>query len=189
MTTASLMARLTLLASVLVSSGCGFQLRGAAPVSPALQPLAIQCSNNVPTELCSAVTDQLRLGGVNLTSPAQADYRLRLTRFEQTRRASAVTLQGSAAEYELRQRVWIDVMTSDSLPLVADSELSSSESYRYDEDQVLAKQREQRDIETTLYQRLAQQVIFRLTPLTEERIRTIKNEAEQATDQSTDTGQ
>lgn len=187
MATVPTMTRVTLLVTVLLASGCGFQLRGAAPVSPALQPLAVQCADTIPTELCSAVTDQLRLGGVNLTTPSQAGYRLRLTRFEQSRRTSAVTLQGSAAEYDLRQRVWIDVMSSGGVPLIADSELNSSESYRYNEDQVLAKQRELRDIESTLYQRLAQQVIFRLTPLTEARINALEADAAQADSPDTDT--
>lgn len=169
--------RLALLATVLATSACGFQLRGAAPVSSALQPLSVQCAGNVPVALCNAVTEQLSLGEVALTNPTQAAYRLRLTRFEQSRRTSAITLQGSAAEYDLRQRVWIDLQNREGLPLIAESELSSSESYRYDEDQVLAKQREQQEIESALYQRLAQQVIFRLTPMTEARIQAIEAEA------------
>ncbi|WP_375177598.1 LPS-assembly lipoprotein LptE [Marinobacter mobilis] len=175
---AAVTARLTLLAAVLAISACGFQLRGAAPVSSALQPLSVQCAGNVPVALCNAVTEQLTLGEVALTEPAQASYRLRLTRFEQTRRTSAITLQGSAAEYDLRQRVWMDLQNRQGLPLIAESELNSSESYRYDEDQVLAKQREQQEIESALYQRLAQQIIFRLTPMTEARIRAIEAQAQ-----------
>lgn len=183
--TAAVPARLALLATVLAMSACGFHLRGAAPVSPALQPLSVQCAGTVPVPLCSAVTEQLSLGGVTLAEAGQADYRLRLTRFEQSRRASAITLQGAAAEYDLRQRVWIDLQNRAGLPLMAESELNSSESYRYDEDQVLAKQREQQEIEETLYQRLAQQIIFRLTPMTEARIQAI--EAQAQTEQEPDT--
>ncbi|SFM40364.1 LPS-assembly lipoprotein LptE [Marinobacter zhejiangensis] len=178
MASTSLLIKAALLATVTVTSGCGFQLRGAAPVSAALQPLSVQCVSNVPAQLCNAVTDQLALGGVTLADPAQASYRLRLTRFEQSRRASAITLQGAAAEYDLRQRVWVDLQSSSGLPLIAETELNASESYRYDEDQVLAKRREQQDIETALYQRLAQQVIFRLTPMTDARIKAIEARAQ-----------
>lgn len=164
----------------LTVSGCGFQLRGATPVPAALQPLAVACSDGVPTALCNAVEEQLRLGGVTLADNGNADYKLRLARFEQVQRASAVTLQGSAAEYDLRQRVWIDVLADDTIPLVAEAEIRSSETFRYDEDNVLAKQREKRGVEETLYQRLAQQILYRLSPLTEARIQALRQQAEQS---------
>ncbi len=161
-------------------AGCGFQLRGAAPVSAALQPLAVHCTEDIPEPLCREVQDQLHLGGVILAPDGDSEYALRLTRFDQTRRASAITLQGAAAEYDLRQRVWIDVMAAGGIPLVAEAEIRSSESFRYDETNVLAKQREQREVEATLYQRLAQQILFRLTPLNETRIESLKQQAADA---------
>lgn len=167
-------------------TGCGFQLRGAAPVSAALQPLAVQCHEDIPAGLCLEVKEQLRLGGVALAEDGQADYALRLTRFDQNRRASAVTLQGSAAEYDLRQRVWIDVLADGALPLVAEAEIRSSESFRYDETNVLAKKREQQEVEQTLYQRLAQQILFRLTPLTAPRIESLKQRAAESAQENQD---
>lgn len=158
---------------LLLLTACGFQLRGAAPVSSALQPLAVECTAQIPDTLCKAVQDQLRLGKVELTTPEQAAYLLKLTTFKQTRRASAITLQGSAAEYDIRQHVGIEVFSDNQVPLLALSEVQSSESYRYDETNVLAKQREERAIQQTLHQRLAQQIIFRLAPLTKEKIQTI----------------
>lgn len=167
-----------LAATLAVLAGCGFQLRGAAPVSDALQPLAVECAEAVPSELCIAVIEQLRLGEVEVVEPAQAAYRLRLRKFEQNRRASAITLQAAAAEYTLRHTVTMDVITADQLPLIAETSLNSSETYRYDETNVLAKQREEQTLREQLYQRLAQQVIFRLAPLTQTRIDTIREAAE-----------
>lgn len=171
--------RVSMLAATLaVFAGCGFQLRGAAPVSDALQPLAVECADTIPSDLCIAVTEQLRLGEVEVVEPDQADYRLRLRKFEQSRRASAITLQAAAAEYTLRQTVTIDVITADRLPLIAETDLNSSETFRYDETNVLAKQREEQALREQLYQRLAQQVIFRLAPLTQARIDAIREAAE-----------
>ncbi len=166
--------QLSILSLLLLLTACGFQLRGAAPVSSALQPLAVECAAQIPESLCKAVKDQLRLGEVELTTPEQAANLLRLSTFKETRRASAITLQAAAAEYDIRQTVGIEVITQDQIPLVALSDVQSSESYRYDEDNVLAKQQEERALQETLHQRLAQQIIFRLAPLTKERIEMIR---------------
>lgn len=167
---------LPVLLATAVLSGCGFQLRSSAPVPAALQPLAVSCAAAIPAPLCQAVEDNLRLGGVELASRDAAHYRLNLGRFDQSQRTSAVTLQGAAAEYDLRQRVWIDVIGVSEGPLLASIEIRSSETFRYDEDNVLAKEREQRSLESTLYQRLAQQILFRLSPLTEARIQALQQQ-------------
>ncbi len=167
-------ARLLALALSLGLAGCGFQLRGQAPVPNALEPLAVQCSDQVPLELCDSVKDQLALGGIRLVEPEQARHLLRLEGFSEQRRASAITLQAAAAEYEIRQSVTLSVISADRIPLVADARVNSSDTYSYDETNVLAKRREEQEIRTDLYQRLAQQVIFRLAPLDEARIESIR---------------
>ena len=103
-----------------------------------------------------------------LTAPA--DYILRLRDYRQDRRASAITAQAAAAEYVLRHTVAIELFTADRIPLIASTDLNASETYRYDETNVLAKQREEEELRQQLGDRLAQQVIFRLAPMTRERI-------------------
>src|SRR5690554_6840456 len=62
------------LATLVLASGCGFQLRGTSPVPAALQPLAVDCPDNLPGRFCQSVRDQLTLGGVQVAdSAAQAD--------------------------------------------------------------------------------------------------------------------
>jgi LPS-assembly lipoprotein len=171
-------------------SACGFQLRGAPPVSAALQPLAVQCTSKVPTALCESVLDQLELGGVNLQDSDQAKFTLRLSDFEQERRATAITVQAAAAEYTLRFSVAMELISHDQVPMIADTRLTTSESYRYDETNVLAKQREEDTLRTQLNSRLAQQIIFRLAPMTEARIQSIRKahkDAESKADKQPDT--
>lgn len=175
------------LALLLLVAGCGFQLRGAPPVSSALQPLAVDCSGDVPEQLCGSVKDQLELGNIDLQPTESADYVLKISNFRRERRASAITVRAAAAEYTLRQTVDIEVLTSDNIPLIAPAGLNSSETYRYDESNVLAKQREEEALQEQLYDRLAQQIIFRLAPLERARIERRKEEAEQASSQ--DSGQ
>lgn len=179
-TTRTLLGLLTL-AGLAVVAGCGFQLRGSAPVPAALQPLAVICDSQVPELLCNDVREQLIGGDVVVVEPEQADYVLRLREFREQRRASAITLQASAAEYTIRQTLRMDVLTSDQVPLIADTELSSIETYRYDEANVLAKQREEEALRESLYQQLAQQVIFRLAPLNATRIEAIRAASREST--------
>ena len=161
---------LALLASLLTLTGCGFQLRGSSPVPAALQPLAIDCPSSLPGQFCQSLREQLELGGIELRNPGQADYLLRLSDYRQDRRASAITAQAAAAEYILRHTVAMELVTKDQIPLIANTDLNASETYRYDETNVLAKQREEDELRQQLGDRLAQQVIFRLAPMSRQRI-------------------
>lgn len=168
------------LAIALLISGCGFQLRGAAPVSGALQPLALQCSRDLPAHLCQSLQQQLTLGEVALINIARAEYVLSVGRYSETRRASAITANAGAAEYTLQQSVIINVISANKVPLIADTRLNASASYRYDETNVLAKQREERDLQKQLQERLAQQIVFRLSPLIQARIDALTAQHQQA---------
>lgn len=158
------------LTAAAVLAGCGFQLRGTSPVPAALQPLAVDCPSSLPGDFCNSVRNQLSLGGVELVEENSADYVLRLRDYRQDRRASAITSDASAAEYVLRHTVSVELFTADDVPLIAKTDLNASESYRYDENNVLAKQREEDELRQQLGDRLAQQVIFRLAPMTQQRI-------------------
>ena len=161
------------------ASGCGFQLRGAAPVSAALQPLALQCASDVPIDLCQSVRQQLALGDVDVREANAADYILAIGQYTEDRRASAITINAGAAEYTLRQSVSINLISRDKVPLIADTRLNASESYRYDETNVLAKQREEQTLQKR-QERLAQQIIFRLMPLTQARLDALREQYQEA---------
>jgi LPS-assembly lipoprotein len=173
------------------ASGCGFQLRGEVPVSAALQPLALQCASDVPIGLCQSVRQQLTLGDLDVREADAADYVLAIGQYTEDRRASAITINAGAAEYTLRQSVSINLISRDKVPLIADTRLNASESYRYDETNVLAKQREEQTLQKQLQERLAQQIIFRLAPLTQARIDALREQHRDAMSnsvQSSETG-
>lgn len=173
-------------ALALLVAGCGFQLRGAPPVSPALQPLAVDCADNIPEQLCNGVRDQLELGRIELQSAQEADFVLKIRNFSQDRRASAITVRAAADEITLRHAVDVEVLTADNIPLIEPTNLTSSETFRYDESNVLAKQREEDDLRQKLFDRLAQQIIFRLAPIDEERIERMRRQAEEARNEDTE---
>lgn len=158
------------LALGLILTGCGFHLRGASGIPEAIQPLALKCAPPVPDRVCRAVKDQLTLGKVNLVSASEAATVLRLSNFRQERRANAVTARAAAAEYTLRHSIDLEVISADQTPLIATERVNTTETYRYDETNVLAKQREEEALQQDLAQRLAQQVLFRLVPLNQTRL-------------------
>ncbi|PCM45174.1 LPS assembly lipoprotein LptE [Marinobacter sp. ANT_B65] len=168
-------ARLIALGTMAASlTACGFQLRSAPQVSSALEPLALDCQPPVPTSLCLSVREQLELNGIQLTSEDDAKYHLRIRNFEEDRRVSAITSEAAAAEYTLRHSVSLELISTDGIPVIASTPLTSVESYLYDDTSVLAKQREEDGVKQQLDDRLAQQIIFRLTPVSPERLQEIR---------------
>jgi LPS-assembly lipoprotein len=160
---------LTLLA--LLVSACGFQLRGASPVPSALEPLWVGCNDGIPTELCRSLKAQFTLGNVELADTREnAAHLLLLGDFRQNQRTSAITAQAEAAEYELRQTVSVTLRTRGGIPLLAETDVSAAQSYRYDSSSVLAKNREQREIEQQLYDSLVRQIGYRLVAFDQQRI-------------------
>lgn len=170
-----LIAVLTLISIAL--GGCGFHLRGATAVPAALEPIFVECAGNTPQALCDQVSELLELNDVMLSETATPDsYRLRLSRLQQTQRATAITETASAAEYDLRLQTTLTLLAPGQVPLLANAEITASEIFRYDEANVLAKRREQQELTEQLYQRLAQQIVFRLTPFSAERIEELRQE-------------
>ncbi|MAA66079.1 MAG: hypothetical protein CL581_15050 [Alteromonadaceae bacterium] len=168
----------TIAAMCAVLAGCGFQLRGAPPVSEAMQPLSVECDSSIPFDLCDAIKTQFNEGEITLVAADEAKYQIKLKNFSEVRRASAIQLDASAAEYDVRQKVLMDVISADDIPALANAEVRSSDIYKYDDTNVLAKRREEEDLREKLYQRIAQQVIFRLAPLTPQRLEAIRSEYE-----------
>jgi LPS-assembly lipoprotein len=159
---------------VLTLTGCGFQLREALSVPDAIQPLAVNCASPIPERLCRSVENQLALGEVSTTSPDKAAAILELSNFRQDRRANAITARAGAAEYTLRQSIDLEVISAKQTPILARVNVTSAETYRYDETNVLAKRLEEEALQEQLADRLAQQILFRLAPLNRTRLETLE---------------
>lgn len=172
---APLLLALALLSITL--AGCGFQLRGATAMPAALEPVYVDCAGSTPSALCQEVRELLTLNEVRLTESVTPDsFVLRLSNFQRSQRATAITATAAAAEYDLRLSSDIALFAPGAVPLLADTSITANEVYRYDEANVLAKRREQQSLAEQLYQRLAQQIIFRLTPFDGQQIDTLRAE-------------
>ncbi len=167
---------------LLTLAACGFQLRGSGMVPKALAPLGVTCADDVPGPVCRGVRERLTLYKLLGKEGEPPEYQLRLSGYEQERRTSALDDRAAAAEYELTARVAMELVSRDGVPLLGDTELSATEFYQADEQQVLAGEREQQGIEGLLQDQLVRQVSRRLMPFTEERIRRIRREHQRNTD-------
>ncbi len=166
------------LTALLVLGGCGFHLRGMTRLPQAMQPLYVDCHTGIPFDLCNQVKASLRRSGIELAPAQDHAYVLALTRIQTTQRATAITRQATAAAYELRMKVWSRLTAPDGMPVLAESAVRTSETYQYDETNILGKRREEQALNETLYGRVAQQILFRLRPLTQDRLKEIRHRYE-----------
>lgn len=140
-----------------------------------LDPIFINCAGNTPPGLCEQVRELLALHDVRLTEePTPQGYTLLIDEFERSQRATAVTASASAAEYNLRLGSTVSLFAPDKIPLLANASVTANEVYRYDEANVLAMRREQQELTQQLYQRLAQQIIYRLAPFDAQRVEDLR---------------
>lgn len=163
--------------TVLVSAlgACGFHLRGATAVPDVLSPIHVDCAGDTPAALCEQVRELLALNKVPLSeNPTEESYILRLVDFESSQRATAITATAGAAEYDLRLETELELIAPGPVPLLTEASIAASEVYRYDEVNVLAKRREREELTEQLYQRLAQQIIYRLSPFTAAQVNAIR---------------
>ncbi|WP_097460077.1 LPS-assembly lipoprotein LptE [Mangrovitalea sediminis] len=169
------------LSAGLALAACGFHLRGVAQVPQAVQPLYLSCQSGIPYELCSRVRDTLKRSGIVLEDQEQGHYVLTLNSLTSEKRATAITQTAVAAQYELRMTAKVSLSTPDGIPLLTNNPVSTFEDYNYNETSILGARREEQNLNKTLYGRLAQQILFKLTPFTQERIETLRQDYQKKT--------
>ena len=160
---------------------CGFQLRGSVSIPAELKNMNLNCSNELSRVLCKTITKQLELNGVNLTGGSVADYTLSITTLDSKRRAVSITGNAVVAEYEVTNTATFNLVAADKTIIIEDTPVSSSQTYRYDENNVISKSREEEQLKKQLNKQLASKIVSRLSPYNKPRIERIK--AEQASTQ------
>lgn len=160
-------------------SGCGFQLRGLASVPVTVQPLYLHCGT-VPALLCKSLRTQLSRNEVATSESTLDAYQLKLSDLTSERRASAVDLRGTAEEFDVRMLVNVTLVAPDGLVLINEAAVRASETFRSDENNALGSRREEQSLNETLYGRLSQQILRRLSVLNSAKIDRIRQDAQTA---------
>jgi LPS-assembly lipoprotein len=145
-------------------SGCGFHMRGQAPLPAALTTPYLESSDRY-TPLHAALEARLRAAGAKLaTSPATASAVIHLHKDETGRELLSVSASNTPREFEVYYRVEYSVSAGGG-DLLARQRVTLTRDFSYDETAVLAKEHEEQSLRAALADELAGLMLRRLAAL------------------------
>ncbi len=152
------------LALVALLAGCGFQLRGQAPL-PAVATRPYVDSSDRFTPLYAALDRRLRAAGAAPTATAsEASVVVRLHVDETGRDLLSVTADNKPGEFEVFYAAEFSV-TDGTAELIAPTQVRLTRNYGYDESAVLAKEHEEASLRDALAGEIAALILRRLAAL------------------------
>lgn len=148
----------------LVLAGCGFHLRGQAPLPAVLATPYIEAADRY-SPLYAALDERLRAAGAQpAADAASASAVIRLHEDDTGRDLLSVTADNKPGEYEVYYAAEFSV-TSGATELLARNHLRLTRDYGYDESAVLAKEHEEETLRVALAGEIADQILRRLAAL------------------------
>jgi LPS-assembly lipoprotein len=148
----------------LVLAGCGFHLRGQAPLPAVLATPYIEAADRY-SPLYAALDERLRSAGAQpAADAASASAVIRLHEDDTGRDLLSVTADNKPGEYEVYYAAEFSV-TSGATELLARNQLRLTRDYGYDESAVLAKEHEEETLRVALAGEIADQILRRLAAL------------------------
>ena len=145
-------------------AGCGFHLRGSAPLPAALAAPWIDTADRY-SPLYAALVRQLRDAGAAPAATAQTATAVIRLQLDQTgRELLTVAADNTPGEYQVYYTVAYSV-SAGGRELLRRQELTRTRDYGYDETAVLAKEHEERALRAALAEELANLMLRRLAAL------------------------
>lgn len=148
-------------------SACGWQLQGARRIPESLSPLYLDLTD-AHSPFAESLSRRLREAGVNVTDErSQAQAILRVSGDASGHTVSSVSALNEPQQFEVYYNVEyrLDLRADDAANLLAPQSLSATRTMSYDKTLALAKQREELSLRDTLAAELADQVMRRLSLL------------------------
>ena len=147
---------------LILSSGCGFHLRGSQFAKLDIDSVYIK-DRDAP-RLAQQIKTQLQSAGATVAeSSAQASHVITLSNETLNRNVLSVDAQtGKVEEYELVLTAKVSIETGDGAALVKNESLQITHDFTFDEGAVLGKFTEQQVIEEDMIRRGASRVLRRL---------------------------
>jgi len=150
-----------------IFTACGYQLRQPFAIPAEYSPVQIQVPREY-RELRGTLEEQLNLSFINVAEPGdQAGLLIRLEEVEQLNELLTASAEGSPLERELILRAqvrWIDATGKDVLE---NETFRLRRAFAYDDQAILAKEREADFLMKELERDLAQRIVIRLRQLSE----------------------
>lgn len=153
-----------LAALVLITSGCGWRLRGNDRGLSAIDSVVIS-AGDVRSDLVISLQRALQSHGVTATTLTGAgDYRITILNQRTERRTASISGAGRAAEYLLLTTVifLVEAPSDRTNRVTAPVTISARRYYDFNEDRVLASEYEQRELQEAITANLVQQIISHL---------------------------
>jgi len=153
-----------LLMLVLLSSACGFRLRGFIELPQNLQPLYIS-SQSSANNLAATLARQLEQSGVTLSKEiAPSRLRLELKDFKSSQRQ---VVFGQREEFELSLQITASARDSESEPLFSDEVLQAYRQYSYNSstDSLLTRDSLRKELLRSMEDDLIRQLTLRIRAL------------------------
>ena len=142
-------------------SGCGFKLRGAEELPPAMAFTFIQGKQN--SELVRELRHGLETAGARVTEQrAEASAVLRVIKEQFDRRVLSVGGNAKVAEYELNYQVRFDLQDPQGKVLMKEQTVNLVRDYFNDETQVIGKADEEALIREEMRRDLVSLMFFRM---------------------------
>lgn len=157
------LARAGFAALVLIAAGCGFHLRGiggSAALPPSLSALRVAKTRGGANDpITVAVRDALTASGARIVETGTLPTLTLLDERVDSQVAAVRTTTAKAAEYTLRYSVSFQLEGPQPVPLQT---IRLQRDYSFDPNQVLAKEREERELLRDMRDDAAQQIVRRL---------------------------
>ena len=155
------LAMIVLLTGILLTSACGFKLRGQVEIPPELNPMSIQPQRGSPVR--DMLVEQLQGSQVQLAArPQDARIILRLSNEARSSRVVAVDRYGKALAYELHYQVSFDAVAPDGKRLVPAQTIDVIRSHDNPDVEVLGEQLEADLIYEDMIRDAANRILGRL---------------------------
>ena len=148
--------------AVLMLGGCGWHLQGATRLPASM--VAIRIDTQDPySDFYRELRAGLLMAGAQLTTQDSESSAVIYVKVDQAgQRLSSVSTSNRPEQYEVYYRIAYSVKIG-SVQTIPEEPMELATNYSYDTAAVLAKQREQLDIQQALARELAEQVLRRLT--------------------------
>ena len=151
--------------SLVLLASCGFHLRGSATLPDSLKTMYIQ-GVNIQQGFGLELKRGLSRNGVTVvTEYQQGTAVLTVTENKVERRVLSVGSDAKVSEYGLHGRVTFSVSDGQGQVLTQSQQVEAQRDYRFDQEQVLGKDEEERLLREQLEQQLVQSVLRRLSAL------------------------
>lgn len=148
-----------------VLAGCGFHLQGRVPLPPEFARVTIDAPERQSDFVAALRAGLTNAGAQVVASTGPGVARIHVTRDEIVERVLTVSARNIPTDYELTHVLRVSVDGPDGKELMPSEELMLTRIYSFNEQKLLAKEREKEQILDTLARDMSSLVLRRLTAL------------------------